>query len=221
MKPAVPVLLLSLACAHGAPPPPAYVDGDPAGPPALEAMPAHPAGGRPPGMSETMVFAWTLSEQAFDLPDPPPAPMDPTVAAVEAWTAQHLQPWLGDKNRMVEAARRELDVAADEIIEQRIVAGALVGLLYEDVARVLLSIPVPQEIADEEPEIREAYEYVVESQAEPFLAHSRAAYRACAGNSRVEERFAAFERFCSQRRANLPLTRDERAEGTVLEVIRE
>ncbi|MEO0324749.1 MAG: hypothetical protein AAF447_17435 [Myxococcota bacterium] len=50
---------------------------------------------------------------------------------------------------------------------------------------------------------------------------SRAAYRACAANARAGERYLAFERFCSQRRASLPMSHQEQAEGTVLEVIRE
>ncbi len=168
-----------------------------------------------------MTFAWTLAEQALELPDPPPAPMDPTVESLGAWTDTCLQPWLADKNRLVTAARRELDSAAEERLEQRILAGALDGLLHEDVARVLLSIPVPREIAEEEPEIEEAYRYVIAGQAEPYLARSRAAYRACAANARAGERYLAFERFCSQRRASLPMSHREQAEGTVLEVIRE
>ncbi|MEO0326504.1 MAG: hypothetical protein AAF447_26390, partial [Myxococcota bacterium] len=145
-------LLVSLclsACAAGAPPP-HFANGDAAGPPRMEALPRLPAGGRPPGLTPTMTFAWTLAEQALDLPDPPPAPAQPTVANLGSWTDSCLRPWLRDKNRLVTAARRELDSAAEERLEQRILAGALDGLLHEDVARVLLSIPVPLEIAEEE-----------------------------------------------------------------------
>ena len=49
---------------------------------------------------------------------------------------------------------------------QRIVAGALVGLVYEDIARTLLTVPVPAEL-DSEPEITEAFRELLLKQAEP------------------------------------------------------
>ena len=86
-------LLCLVACAATAPES-RFASGDAAGPPRMEALPRLPAGGRPPGLSPTMTFAWTLAEQALELPDPPPAPMDPPVESLGAWTDTCLQPWL-------------------------------------------------------------------------------------------------------------------------------
>lgn len=172
-------------------------------------------------MTRHMRFGWTLAEESFLVP-PPAAPDDQSSESLEAWSSQVLAPWLERKTHTIEAARRELDLAAEETHRQRIMGGAIVGLMYEDVARVLASIPPPAEL-DDEPEIQELYRGVLTSEARPFLEHARRAYSACAQNGIRPESMRHWSRFCARREERLP-GRNRRADDlesgeTVVEVI--
>lgn len=148
-----------------------------------------------------MQFGLTLAAESFLIPPPPP-PSRQIAANLQAWAEQRLAPWLERKSHTVEAARRELDLAAEEDHRQRIIGGAVVGLMYEDVARLLASIPAPEEL-DDEPEIQEIYRRILRSHARPFLEHARRAYRACALNARQPEGMRHWSRFCRGRRDRL------------------
>ncbi len=176
-------------------------NGEAAAPPDMETLPSPDV--RLEQMSEKMRFAWLLTEQSFELEQPAP-PLAESVADLQEWSRTSLQTWLTKKNQMVEAARAELDVAAEESHRQRIMAGALVGLMYEDVARVLLKVPTPREL-DSEPEVAEAYRYVVDFQASPYLRFARRAYMACAANGRRPKSMKHWSQYCSTRAQNLPL----------------
>jgi hypothetical protein len=175
---------------------PGQIDSDPS----MECLPD-------PDIAETaltarMRFGWTLAEESFLVP--PPAPPDERNAQnLEEWSSEVLAPWLERKTHTVEAARRELDQAAEENHRQRIMGGAIVGLMYEDVARVLRSIPPPEELADE-PEIADIYQEILRSQARPFLEHSRRAYHACARNAIEPTSMRHWSRFCDGRHDRLP-----------------
>jgi len=153
-------------------------------------------------LSRTMRFGWTLAAESFLVP--PPAPPDQRSARnLQRWSEEVLSPWLRRKSHTVEAARRELDRAAEESRRQRIMGGAIVGLMYEDVARVLRGIPPPAEL-DDEPEIREIYRDILKSQARPFLEHARRAYSACAQNAVQPRSMRHWSRFCAGREEALP-----------------
>lgn len=149
-----------------------------------------------------MRFAWRLAAESFLLPPPEP-PRDRGAQNLELWSDEVLAPWLERKMATVEAARRELDLAAEEDHRQRIISGAIVGLMYEDVGRALRSIPPPVELEDE-PEIRAIYRDILRSQARPFLEHSRRAYRACAGNAVQPRTMRHWRRYCEGRAELLP-----------------
>ena len=153
-------------------------------------------------LSEKMRFGWTLAEESFanEMPPPPPSGDTPDI---QRWSEGDLRVWLERKSRTIEAARRELDAAAEESHRQRILAGAIVGLMYEDISRALRAIPVPAEI-QREPEIAEIFRDVLDAQASPFLEHARRAYRACHLNARGEEGLTHWSRFCEIRKENLP-----------------
>ena len=137
-----------------------------------------------------------------------------------AWSDGTLAAWLERKTHTVEAARRELDQAAEESHRQRIIGGAIVGLMYEDVGRTLTSLPVPTEL-DDEPEIQDVYRDVLSGQARPFLQHARRAYSACAQNAIRPNTMRHWSRFCAAREERLPGAPEERLESgeTVVEVI--
>lgn len=153
-------------------------------------------------LTRRMRFAWTLAAESFLVPPPAP-PRDQSALDLQRWSDEVLTPWLERKTHTVEAARRELDRAAEENHRQRIMGGAIVGLMYEDVARVLRSIPAPEEL-DDEPEIREVYQDILRGQARPFLEHARRAYRACAQNAVQPPGMRHWSRFCRARGERLP-----------------
>ena len=123
-------------------------------------------------------------------------------AALQAWTDGPLAQYVDRKSTSVTTARHELDLAAEESSWQRIVGGAVVGLMYEDAGKALDEIPTPAELS-EEPEIAAAFRQIVASQASPYVEQSRAAYRACAENARIHEN-DRFAQFCDARRRALP-----------------
>lgn len=143
-----------------------------------------------------------LAEESFLVPPPEP-PRDETAQNLTLWADEVLAPWIERKTHTIEAARRELDLAAEEDHRQRIIGGAVVGLMYEDLARALRSIPPPAELAGE-PEIQAIYRDVMRSHARPFLEQSRRAYSACAQNAVTPSSMRHWSRFCAGRGAALP-----------------
>jgi hypothetical protein len=166
---------------------------------------------RDEAFSPRMRFGWRLAAESFLVPPPEP-PRDRMAQDLELWSTEVLAPWLERKMATVEAARRELDRAAEEDHRQRIMSGAIVGLMYEDVGLALRAIPPPAEL-DDEPEIRGVYRSILQSQARPFLEHARRAYRACAGNAVQPAGMRHWRRYCAGRGELLP---DVQVDGPAL-----
>ncbi|MCZ7680786.1 MAG: hypothetical protein M5U28_19240 [Sandaracinaceae bacterium] len=132
-----------------------------------------------------------------------------------------LEPWVARKLQVLEAARRELDLAAEEDHRQRIIGGALVALMYEELADALRSIPPPPELRGE-PEIRSIYERTLRSRASRFVEQARQAYSACAQNAVQPAGMRHWSRFCAAREDRLPEAAVPRPAGageTIVEVI--
>lgn len=190
------LIALVTGCATGAP----LQTGRIASAPSMECLPE--ADIEHAELTPRMRRGWDLAAESFLIPPPPP-PRNETAQNLTLWSDEVLAPWLERKTQTVEAARAELDRAAEESHRQRIIGGAIVGLMYEDIARVLAAIPPPEEL-DDEPEIRAIYADVMRSHARPFLEHARRAYGACAQNAVQPSSMRHWSRFCSGRRRALP-----------------
>lgn len=163
-------------------------------------------------LTAEMRMARLLSAESLNLA-PPTRPHQANTETMERWSDEELKRWMQHKHSSAEAARRELDKAALQSPRQRIVAGAMVGLVYEDVARNLLSLPTPVELVSE-PEIAAMYVDVLRHQATPYLVQARAAYAACAGNAVQVETLAHWSRFCESREELLPVLGAETSRGS-------
>lgn len=149
-------------------------------------------------------MARLLSADSLNLA-PPVNPRDTSTAAIAAWSDNELKSWMQAKNAAAEAARKELDLAAVQNQRQRIMAGAMVGLVYEDVARTLLTLPIPAELSAE-PEIAAMYVDILRTQAGPYLQQARQAYTACAGNAEQMPTLRHWSQFCLTREEKLPVS---------------
>lgn len=160
-----------------------------------------------------------LAEASFDVPAPSP-PTTRDARDLTDWSNGPLRAWLEQKSHAITAAREELDLAAEQDHRQRILGGAVVGLMYEDVARVMRSVPVPSDL-DDEPEILRIYGDLVRSQARPYLELSRAAYRACSLNADHPEGMRHFSTFCRERLDALPEAEAPASGTTEVEIVRD
>jgi hypothetical protein len=177
-----------------------YQEGDVQGAPRVEALPSLDVSDE--GLTAEMRMARLLSAECLNL-EPPLRPSEVSNAAMEQWSDAQLKSWMQHKHASAEAARKELDKAAVQNPRQRIMAGAMVGLVYEDVARNLLSLPTPAELVSE-PEIAAMYVDLLRTQATPYLVQARAAYTACAGNAEQLAPLRHWSGFCLSREESLP-----------------
>lgn len=169
--------------------------------------------------SEHMRRGLELAEASFHFEAPVP-PASRAAGDLTEWSNGPLRAWLEQKSSAITAARRELDIAAEESHRQRILGGAVVGLMYEDIARVLRSVPAPVDL-DGEPEILRMYQDLVRTQARPFLELSRSAYRACSLNADHPPGMTHFSTFCRERLDQLPEPDAPRAGETEVEIVRD
>ncbi len=196
------VLALSIvpACASDTSHAGAIYPGRADGEPSMECVPD--ADVAPSAFTAHMQRGRELAQASFEVPDPV-LPPDHTAATLTQWAAGPLRTWIQQKTHAVDAAREELDLAAEENHRQRIIGGALVGLMHEDVGRIISSVPVPDDLANE-PEILEAFRHVIDGQAEPYYRLARQAYRACALNAVAPASMQQWSSFCRERMDRLP-----------------
>jgi hypothetical protein len=190
--------------------------GDAHGTPSIEVLPSLDV--QDAELTAEMRMARMLSAESLQL-SAPAVPANRAAESLTAWSNGELKTWLREKQKRAEAARQELDRAAAQNHRQRILAGALVGLIYEDVARTLLVVPAPAEL-DSEPEIRAAFQELMLKQAEPYLMHARLAYAACAGNAEGMSSMGHWSGFCSARGSELPQAEASGGDGVQVEVER-
>jgi hypothetical protein len=148
-----------------------------------------------------MRLARSLTSESLAIADPIP-PVGRSAEEIEAWTDQVLTPWITAKTARAADACAELDKAASQNHRQRIMAGALVGLVYEDVARVVASVPVPEDFHTE-PEIAQMFREVMASHALPYISQAESAYEACSANANQLPSMRHWASYCEKRRTQL------------------
>lgn len=211
------VAALSLSACGGASKPavraPLYA-GDSEAAACMEVLPQ--AGGAAAALSQEMRVARLLSADSFAL-KLPEAPDHASAAQLAEWGEQRAKAWLAEKARRAQAAREQLDRAAEQGPSERVMAGALLGLVFEDVARSLLRIEPPSEL-DNEPEVAQVFRDIVASQARPYLVHAELAYHACAENASAVDGMLHWSSFCEQRGERLPDHVDLKPAGDEVQV---
>jgi len=154
---------------------------------------------------------------------PPPRPEELDSFGVRAYWA-NFDEWLAHLRDRIDAAHDDLDEAAFEDRRQRIVSEAVLGLIYEEAAREIASLPVPQRIGDD-PVDPDRHAQRLERHARRFRERAQASYRECAQRGLEPVDMQERSRFCVARGQQLEVAGGasvravSRAE-TVVEVIR-
>ena len=177
--------------------------GEPSAPPTIASLPSLSVPFET--LSEPMRQAWALTDEALAL-TPPPLPQDTSASSLERWSKAVFASWVGQKSAEVKEARHALDEAASQSPREQVLAGALAGLLGEDMGRALLAVPVPSDLEDEAA-IAAAFRDISRFQASPYLEDARRAYRACAQNAEarvLRGSMARWRRYCEARGERLP-----------------
>lgn len=197
------------ACGFVDPKPRPVYGGYAEGRPSVEGLPATDVPDS--HLTDEMRVARSLSSESMAIADPTP-PVGRSAEEIEAWTDQVLTPWITAKTARASDAKAELDRAALQNHRQRIMAGALVGLVYEDVARVVASVPVPEDFHNE-PEIAQMFREVMESHALPYISQAESAYAACAANAEQVPSMRHWSAYCEKRRTHMDAFFSERADN--------
>ncbi|MGB0680879.1 MAG: hypothetical protein ACPGUV_14610, partial [Polyangiales bacterium] len=152
--------------------------------------------------SDAMRRGFDAAEQAFAL-DPPAPPTDQRLVSIQAWLHSRFAAWHAEKKELITLAHRLFDNAAKNSHHERVMAGAVVGLLYEDALRAFEHVPEPIELV-RDPEVQAIFQRVLRHQQEPYRKWSQRAYHACALNARHQTKLQDWQRFCQGRKARLP-----------------
>jgi hypothetical protein len=129
----------------------------------------------------------------------PAPPADRSHASLQAWVDDAVVDWIRQRRDGIEQVRQRFELEGRPSDDERIVRDATLGLLHEDTADVLASLPEPAELASE-PEITRVYREVLAAQAEPFVSSALLQFRDCAELAYArEEAMAVWAEFCHAR----------------------
>ena len=173
MAAAMVAFSLGTGCAHQ---PVEPVDpGRPRAEPGLVALPKLPAdcSGRTQRTHQGIV----LAGQVLDATMPAP-PDDRSYESLQGWVGGEVATWLAGRQAAIEDTRFEFHLSDAPTPGEKIVAHAVIGLIFEHTAASLQGIPAPAELA-EEPEIEEMFHEVVRAQTRPFLSSALLEFRSC------------------------------------------
>ncbi len=183
---------------------PAFAQAQPRTPPTrapVLSLRVLPSPGPASARSPELVTALRLADVALRLRLRPTS--SGSLAAVNRWTRETFAPWLRTKTAAVQAAERALQVLAARADAETLVASAVVGLLYEDLAATLRHVRAPAAIASD-PALADIFTAALDDQAVPLLERARGAYEFCMSRTATAGAVAeAYREACATRHASL------------------
>ncbi len=196
-------------------PPPARSPGNVMDPPSVLVLPQ--ADVPDEQLSGKMRQALELADEsmAMRLPEPP-AKQD--IQSLSDWSNGRLRYWVTEKRSAISYAEEALDRASYASHRELIVAGAVLALVYEDAARQVARIPVPEEARKDEAAL-DLYWSLTRRQARPYARRAKRAYRACAKNAEHgPEGMRHWSLFCQGRRQRLKAVFPKRERHNAMKV---
>jgi hypothetical protein len=188
-------VLLGACAARGKPP---MMPGDSAAEAQLDTLPSLDV--NESELSAEMHKALALSEDSIELGLPELPKGEATSAS---WTDTRLKDWLRDKHRRTQTASAALDLAGAQSPRQRMLSGAVAGLVFENAARDLLQVPPPSDLPLDLETIA-VFREIMQGNASVCVEQAQLAYKACADNAREMPELLHWEPFCVQRAQRLP-----------------
>ena len=152
-------------------------NGNPEGPPTMQSLPDVAKSSASPRVQSGM----TLARQVLATRIPAP-PSDRSYQHLQSWIDHDVVPWVTARRESVDETRFQFGLEDGASDDERVVATAVIGLLQEDTALALASIPSPSEL-DTEPEVEEMFRDLVRTQSEPFQNAALDQYRTCANRA--------------------------------------
>jgi len=136
-------------------------------------------------MSPTLQEVWTLVEQAVEV-RPPDPPDDASEEAIEAWAEGPFAAWLAVRQEANVRAQALVATLGEDSADERLVAAALFGYMYEDMASSIRGAPVPESIASD-PELLGIYVETLHAVLDPVARLAAEAYLICRELALAEE----------------------------------
>jgi hypothetical protein len=172
------------------------VSGEASERPALAALPTIERGSSADtrGTHQGLLIARATLDTA--MPEPP---ADRSYAALQRWVDTEVVAWVEHRRAQTEEARERFSLEGDPNESVIAMSHAVVGLIHEDTALSLRSIPAPTEL-DSEPEIAAMYREIVSAQADTFLNSALVEFRDCANTAyNGKDDMRPFALFCHGR----------------------
>jgi len=150
--------------------------GDPDGPPSIQVLPTLTRNS--PEYTQRAREGLMVARGVLKATLPRP-PAEREFDALQKWLETKVVAWIEERNKGVDATRFSFIDPLDSTPEERVVAHAVIGILQEDTALSLLTIPVPTEL-DSEPEITALYLEQLRTHTAPFINAALIEFRDCA-----------------------------------------
>jgi hypothetical protein len=180
----------------GAAEPPANASGDANARPSLAVLPALPTGAS--GNTTRTHHGLLVAREALDTTMPTP-PHDRSYLSLKSWVDAELVVWLERRREQADLTRARFALETEVSGSERAVSHAALGLIHEDTALWLGTIPAPREL-DSEPEIAALYRELVSVQVDTFLNSAVVEFRDCANEAyQAADDMRGWARFCHAR----------------------
>jgi hypothetical protein len=173
----------------------AYDDGGDTERPALASLPALPQGSAADTARShqgLLIARATLDET---MPEPP---IDRSYSELQKWVDTQVVSWIERRRAQTAETRDRFRLEGAPNPSELALSHAVVGLIHEDTAFSLRSIPAPSEL-ESEPEIAEMYREIVSVQADTFVSSALLEFRDCANGAYGTSDMRPFAEFCHAR----------------------